>query len=268
MKRLKSSSHDLHELFTRNITVKEIAEPLASFDVETDASVVRQFMDAEDYDQIGVRRDGLVIGYARRIDLSPGTLGDYLVLFSPEDTIPVETPLLDSLEAVEAAGCIFVTSWGMASGIATHGDLQKAPVRMWLFGLISLVEMQMLRIIRAYYPGDSWQEMLKPNRVRKAREILADRQSRNAAIDLADCLQFCDKRDLVLGDETLLRRLRVADTAVTRSLLEHLEDLRNDLAHAQDILGSRRSSLLPLARQATELLQRWEDVRIGPGRRP
>ena len=79
---------------------------------------------------------------------------------------------------------------------------------MWLFELISLIEMQFLRLIRDGWPVESWikPEMISPDRLEKAREMLAERQRRNEAFDLTDCLQFGDKTTIVLKN----KRLRVA----------------------------------------------------------
>ncbi len=55
---------------------------------------------------------------------------------------------------------------------------------------------------------ESWikPEMISPDRLEKAREMLAERQRRNEAFDLTDCLQFGDKTTIVLKN----KRLRVA----------------------------------------------------------
>jgi hypothetical protein len=76
------------------------------------------------------------------------------------------------------------------SGIITCGDLQKAPVRMLLFGLVTLLEMNLLRLVRLYYPQDSWQKVLKPDRLEAANKLWHESQQRNEATDLLDYLQF------------------------------------------------------------------------------
>jgi hypothetical protein len=80
---------------------------------------------------------------------------------------------------------------GHVSGIITKGDLQKAPLRMWLFGLLSLIEMQLLRLIRTTYPDDTWTQLLSYGRLGKAQQFLEDRQRRNEAIDLAGLPSVC-----------------------------------------------------------------------------
>ena len=97
---------------------------------------------------------------------------------------------------------VFVVVMGEVSGIITKGDLQKAPVRLWLFGVLSLLEMQFLRLIRTAYPQDTWKGFVSENRLGKAGQLLQERKRRNEAIDLADCLQFADKRTIVLRSDT------------------------------------------------------------------
>ena len=68
MNTLKSSLHDLRTLFER-ITVRDIAEPLTSFDADHSAHEVRNFMKKEGYDVVGVRKGGLIKGYVKQEDL-------------------------------------------------------------------------------------------------------------------------------------------------------------------------------------------------------
>jgi hypothetical protein len=70
------------------------------------------------------------------------------------------------------------------------------PVRLWLFGRVTLIEMHLLRLIREHYPAEGWRQQLSPARLEAAGRLLRQRQARHEAVDLADCLEFCDKRDL------------------------------------------------------------------------
>jgi hypothetical protein len=149
---------------------------------------------------------------------------------------------------------------GHVSGIITKGDLQKAPLRMWLFGLLSLIEMQLLRLIRTTYPDDTWTQLLSYGRLGKAQQFLEDRQRRNEAIDLADCLQFADKRSIVAKSDSLRAALGFNSKSQADKQLQELEHLRNELAHAQDIVTGRWPDLVRLASSAEHLLERCEDA--------
>ncbi len=269
MKHLKSSSLDLREIFSRDITVRYIAEPLASFDAEVDKTTVQAFLTKRNYDVIGVRRGGFIAGYAKAVDLKDdcaesllrnrgSSLNDYAEPVPDALLIQDSEPLVQAILAMRETPYLFVESLGQVNGIITLGDIQKAPVRMWLFGLISLTEMQLLRVIRETYPQDDWQKYLSDTRLTIAQEMLEQRQASNAEIDLADCLQFCDKRDIFLKSDRLHPFLHPTSKNQGEKLLKDLETLRNNLAHAQDIVTGQWPKTADLAEQAEQLLLRLE----------
>lgn len=262
MKCLKSSSEDLRRLFDRNISVRFITEYLVSFDGEARATDVLACMVEHDYDVVGIRQKGVVRGYANRTDLGDGVLADHKIEFADTDLIDETDPLIEVFESLRLAPRLFVVMFGQVGGIVTRGDLQKAPVRMWLFGLITLIEMQLLRIIREHCPDQSWKKYLANTRIQAAVNMLSGRKSRNEAIDLADCLQFCDKRDIVLKNGDLRRALGLNSTRAAEKLFRNLENLRNDLAHAQDIVAGNWPDIVDWAHQAERLLEHCEDLCI------
>jgi hypothetical protein len=260
VKHLKSSLRDLRRIFERSITVRDIAEAFASFDATQAAHEVRQFMEAREFDVVGVRREGLPAGYIRRTDLSTGTLSDHITSFDNQVLLPENASLLRAFEALRTTPRFLVTVMDQVWGIVTRGDLQKTPVRMWLFGLISLLEMQLLRLIRLYYPDDQWKSQISEGRMAQAVSILEDRRRRNEAIDLADCLQLADKRTIVAKTDSLKSLLGFPSRAKADETLGALEQLRNDLAHAQDVIAGRWPYIVDLAETAEDLLRRCEET--------
>lgn len=256
MKHLKSSYNDLRKLF-ESISVRYIAEPLISFDEGANSQVVSVFMgEPNNYDVVGVRHDGLVVGYVKRADLSDGTLDNHLVKFNPDDIVDESTQLVDVLKRLRKTTRLFVLILGRIGGIVTRGDIQKAPLRMWLFGLVSMIEMQLLRIIRERCPNDIWKNFLTPTRLAKAQKLLSDRRKRNEEIDLADCLQFCDKREVILK-----LRLGIAEGFNLLSTLKEIEQLlRNNLAHAQDIVTGNWPKIVDIAEDSERLLIKLEKI--------
>jgi hypothetical protein len=128
---------------------------------------------------------------------------------------------------------------------------------MWLFGLISLIEMQLLRIIRESYPGEEWKDLINHHRLSNTNKILSERQSNNTAIDLADCLQFCDKRDIVLKSNEIREKLGFNNKS--EIFLKGLEELRNNLCHAQDIITGNWPNIIDLAIEAENFLHKCEE---------
>jgi len=98
VKYLRTSVEDLRRIFERCITVRDIAEPFASFDAHRSCAEIRQFMDAKGYDVIGVRSEGLVESYALRVELSGGQLGDHARPIPPEILLSDSSALLSAFE--------------------------------------------------------------------------------------------------------------------------------------------------------------------------
>ncbi|MEH2233005.1 MAG: hypothetical protein V7K71_25810 [Nostoc sp.] len=264
MKHLKSRSQDLRSLFENNITIEYVAEPLQAMPADAEAKEVLHWMQAQNFDVIGVETGDIISGYVERSSLSPGKKGkcsDYQRVFHPKELIAISTPLIKLLPILQQTPRLFVLDCNQVSGIVTCGDLQKAPVRMLLFGLVTLLEMNLLRLVRIYYPQDSWQKVLKPERLEVAQRLWRESQERNEATDLLDYLQFCDKRELILNQPELLQQLGLKSKRFGERFLKSAEQLRNRLAHAQNLVsGSSWTELISLAEAMEKLLIHCEGV--------
>jgi len=90
----------------------------------------------------------------------------------------------------------------------------------------------------------------------------AERKKRNEAIDLADCLQFCDKADLVLKIPTIKQKIEDRLKKNPKTVLDSAEELRDILAHAQDLVaGSTWTDRIDLIKDIEKLLNILELVR-------
>lgn len=262
MKQLKSSIEDLREIFEKGIKASCITEPFCSFDESAITQEVKKFLEENRYDIIGVRKEGKIKGFACNEDLVEGQLSKYFKEFDQCEILPDTASIPEVLNVVFNFKHVFISSFGEVAGIITRGDLQKIPIRMWLFSLISLIEMQMLRIICARYPENFWVGKILPKRKKLAEDILNKRKNKNEEIDLVDCLQFCDKRTIISETEDLLEKLQ-CDKKEFCTLLEDLEVLRNNLAHAQDIITANWPSIIKLSKEAEGFLKRCETINGG-----
>jgi hypothetical protein len=258
MKHLKSSLKDLRRVFDEAITVREIAEPLVSFDASHGCESVRRFMEQRGFDVVGAREHGTTVGFVRRNDLAGETIREHLARFDEGDALPENSSILDVIRSLETREAVFVNFLGHVGGIVTRGDLQKAPVRMWLFGLVSMVEMQMLRVLQEALDEDEWSCLLSGSRLDKAREMFRDRSRRNEETTLADCLQWGDKATIFLKKGRLRSVLGLASKREVNRVLDQIQDLRNDLAHSQDIVKGRWPELAKIALSAERLLENLE----------
>ena len=211
-----------------------------------------------DFDVAGVqlRPDGRVIGSVTRESLKDGLVRDHVQPITAEELISDATPLPSVLTVLKGRQHTFVLIGPEVRGIVARADLNKPPVRVYLFGLISLLEMHLGFWVRAAYAKDSWQRKLTAKRLAAARGLQADRRKRNQDVSLVECLQFCDKRDLVLAREELRASLCLGTKAHALGRLKGAEDLRNLLAHSQQHLvkGSSWEELIGLVEWAESVV--------------
>jgi hypothetical protein len=107
---------------------------------------------------------------------------------------------------------------------------------MWLFGIVTMLEMGLVELIQERFPKGSWIEKIGEGRLQKARDVQAERQRRNVSCDLMDCLQLSDKAQILLDDPVAKERIGMKSKKVAKRAIKDIESLRNHLAHAQDIV--------------------------------
>ncbi|HYV39396.1 MAG TPA: hypothetical protein VE988_27150 [Gemmataceae bacterium] len=225
------------QIFTATFTARDVAEPLASFDSSTAAAEVKELMDANDFDIVGVRKDGQVAGFLERAALQDGACGLHLRPLADAKVLNDTAPLLDVIMALSRSPFLLVKVLGRVGGIITLADLQKPPVRMWLFGIVTMVEMRFADLIDRHCPGETWIQHLSEGRLQKARLLLEERRRRNQKLELLDCLQFADKVTIIAKNEDVRKQTVFATRRQAEDTAKRLEQLRNNLAHSQDILA-------------------------------
>lgn len=232
-----ASATRLTRLFLESFTVMDVAEDLCSFDGDRPAAQVRALLEQRGFDLVGIRRDGLVVGYARRTDLERGRCGDYAHPFGPDDLVAGSASIADTIRSLEINGRCFVKVFERVSAIVTFSDLEKAPVRMWLFGMITILEMKMTEFLRRTLPEERWMGLLTPNRLAAMRALREERRRMGQEVELLDCLQLGDKSRIVLKERPQLRA-RFASMSEAKDFFNDVQRLRNNLAHAQRFIGS------------------------------
>ena len=125
---------------------------------------------------------------------------------------------------------------------------------MWLFGLITAMEMRFLKLIDEHYTDESWMQYLSEARVAKAQQMLAERQRRNQNPALLDCLQFSDKGQIIARNEVLRGAAGFISRRRADEVVKRLEALRNNLAHAQDIVDLDWDTIVGLAENLERLI--------------
>ena len=254
---------ELRSVLGAKIGARAILEPVQCCPAGALATEMRELLGWRGFDVAGVMNDpiGPVIGFVIAKELSEGTVENHKKPLSVEHLISDATPIADLLRVLRAKERAFVLVGPEVKGIVTLADLNKPPIRVYLFGLVSLLEMHLRFWIRDGYPDGSWKEHLKEKRIENANKLHAERQKLNQQIDLLDCLQVCDLSDLLLSNEKLWKRLGIESKGKGDELLRESEKLRDRLAHSQQDLveGTTWRELIDLVEKMEALVHRSDD---------
>jgi hypothetical protein len=226
----KSALRDLHRIMDDSFVVGHIAVPLECCNATDDAAAAKKRMNERNFDVMGLRENGVITGYIRRDDVRTGHCRTYRKSFFPNDIIASRAPLSKLLPIMATRPQLFVLEHTEINGLVTRSDLQKSPVRMLLFGLLSLFEMYLLSMVRICYPAETLATM---EDLADAQDLFRKRRQRNEDIDLADCLTLSEKSFLLLKVPGFATYFGLQDAD---RHFKNIESLRNKLAHAQDLV--------------------------------
>ena len=224
-------------MFMELFTARDIAEGLLSFDADSDCADVKTVLERRQRAVASVRISGEVQGYLRRSDLEADRCADCFRHFTVDQVLSGSAAFSDVIHVLTRHDYCFITLLGNVSGVISRDDINKPMVRMWLFGIVTMIEMGLVQMIRDQYPDHSWQSVVSQGRLEKARQIQAERQRRNQYCELIDCLQLSDKGQILMESESAMKRLGFETRGAAKRAVKELESLRNHLAHAQDIVS-------------------------------
>ena len=165
-----SSIENLQRVFTEGFAARDIAEPCSPSMLQR-----RQAKPSESWRAV----TSMPLGFARRAASSAIPSETIFVGRRAGSTLAVRwlaidlglSPLADVVFGLAKSPRLFVRVLGTVGGIITMSDLQKPPVRMWLFGMITLIEIRISRLIEQMCPGDSWKQHVSEGRLQKAEAL-------------------------------------------------------------------------------------------------
>lgn len=224
------------QLFSRAFSAEDVAEPLRSFDQERPANQVGEIMRGLNLGVAGIRQDGVMTHYIRLDDLVSGSCGSVGHRFKQGQVLAGDSSLSDVIHVLTRHDYCFVTVLGSVAGVIGRQDIQKPMARMWLFGIVTFTEIELTDRIRARWPDGDWTGLVAPGRLAKAKALHDERAKRNQPSDLLDCLQLSDKARIIVTVEEERLALGFETMGAAKRVIKELESLRNNLAHAQDIV--------------------------------
>lgn len=224
----------LKKIFIDNVTVRDIYEPLLCCRVHDPSGHVKETLEHRQFDTAGVINDeSNVIGYVNTSDLKDGVIEEYVQQIQLNQVISDSTPLASLLSVLKTNDYLYINHGAKIVGIITQADVNKPPVRIYVFGMLSLFEMHLNSWVRHYYPENSWHESISDKRLASSQELYEKRKGNNQDLTLLDCLQLADKRDILSKSQDFKKNFGFSKQSFEK-FIKDAEKIRNEVAHSQD----------------------------------
>jgi len=248
------SGFHIPRLFLQAFIAMDIAEPLQSYDENRSTAEVREFMILQSVEVIGVSVDGVISGYLLQSDEGAGKCRENMRTFVRDQVVEVTAPLTEIVQILTRHKNCFLSLHGSVVAVVTRGDIQKPIGRMWLFGMITIIEMNLTERLANAWPGEAWTGLISAGRLEKAKKLMDERHRRGQHCNLEDCLQFSDKAQILMQLPDQLADFGFKTKTAAKKTIKELESLRNNLAHSQDIVTHDWAGIARMSRSLQELV--------------
>jgi len=230
---MKFRLEDIQKIFSKNISVNLITKKLISCNSETDDYLNKaiEYMKKRNFDVLGYKENNIVEQYI--------TINREIKPIKPSDIVAETTPIIDVLYLMSKKKRLFVMRGNRIEGIVTRGDLQKAPVFLLFFGIITIFEIKCNQLIEKIHTQESWKKKLNNNSLKKAENFFEELIIKSEDITLLECLYLKDKFEILLKTQEfldLLKTININSDESAESFLTEIREFRNNLAHPRDIL--------------------------------
>ena len=257
----RSGISDLRKVLEDSFQVRHIAVAIECCDADDDAQKTRQQMQANRFDVLGYRENGEIQGYVVQNELRDGKCRKYWKRFQPAELVPCNGPLFKLLSMMKNTSRYFVQQGASVKAIVTTGDLQKAPVRMMLFGFVSLMEMYLLAMTRQCYPAEhELRKQMDQTLLQEAEVCFRKSKGKRQDVDLAECVSMTGKSRLLTRTPGFVEFFGYPDRGAAAKFFDSCVDLRNRLAHGQDLLTNTSwRSIITTAEKMERFLVKYEE---------
>jgi len=245
----------VRDFWKRFLIAETIAESIECAALGDSVEQVVRTMDNNRFDVLGVKNhEGYICGYVLKDKMKGKTIEDCVKAVELEHLLSLQAPLKDCISRTVKQKWLFVMGSEGVEGIITIADLHKQPVRMLLLSAISLLEMAMLEIIKEHFPDEKdWG--ISSKRLEETRKRLKEREKANQQIDLPQCLEFCDKYNILIKKQ-MWSKLGFPNKNKAKSVFKELRKLRDNLAHSQEKIWSNIEQIVELHGKAEEVLEK------------
>lgn len=226
-------------------TVMDIADPLVEQAEATEDAIAvweRLYELAPDDWFCLVRDNQRIVGYLTFDDeFNPGdrkSVGELANPLTPDQIVPVSTPILDMLPLFEKHFFFFALDRNDITHVVSFMHLDKLPVKLCFFSLFMELESGMLkRLTHNTLDAERYLRYLSSTRLEKAKQLCKLKYKRETAERLLLCTTFIDKMNIFQSDDDLSKCLPFRSKSEGDRFFSTVEKMRNQIAHSDSILS-------------------------------
>jgi hypothetical protein len=169
-----------------------------------------------------------------------GTAGEYCRRITADQIVASNLPLLDLIPLFQEHFFYFVLNGNDLTHTVSFLDLNKLPVKLCLFALLTGLEAELIRLLsRSRVETETHLRGLPEQRLRSARDWCRTHYKDKLITPerILQATSLSDKVTMVLGEPAFLSALPFADKSQAEDFFAALRELRNRIAHSDTIMS-------------------------------
>ena len=151
-----------------------------------------------------------------------------------QEVISESTPLIEAFEILCNEEFLLIKEKRNITKIVTRADLDSIPIRICLYGIISLFEGLLRENIM--FNQIKWENHLNEHRLEEAKKLYRKKSNKNQEISLLNCTQFCDLGTIVKKEWDIYSPLIDDSKSNVDKKFKFIRKLRDSLAHSEKLM--------------------------------
>ena len=212
----------LNDIFTNRLTVMGISKETNIYLLNEAESICKK----NNYDILLVEDNDREL---RLYEKETGTVRP----IKEKEVISESTPLIDAFEILCKEDFLLIKEKRNITKIVTRADLDSIPIRICLYGIISLFEGLLRENIM--FNQIKWENHLNEHRLEEAKKLYRKKSNKNQEISLLNCTQFCDLGTIVKKEWDIYSPLIDDSKSNVDKKFKFIRKLRDSLAHSEKL---------------------------------
>jgi len=195
------------------LIAKHIMTPAEKIEIFNEKSKLKdalKYLKSNNFDIAVVEMNSKSYGYIMREDIeynrTKGGIRKHIKNISPEGKIPSNLPLEEVIKKFEKHHYLFIFDEDMFKGIITYADLNKTPIYVLLYSIISVFEVTMREIVKKRYENErEWLEKLSDKSQREIGGIFISEKAKGVETSLLECTTLTQLKEILEKDKEWIK---------------------------------------------------------------